>query len=59
MEKLLSLNDLADTLGVNRSTIYFWRDNGTPMPPAVQIGKRKKWRPADVQQWMDQQKVAA
>ena len=59
MEKLLSINDLAELLGAGRSTIYFWQANGTPLPPSVRIGKRQKWRQSDVENWLNNQRQAA
>ena len=49
---LLTANELAAMLGVNRSTIWTWHSSGKiPMP--IQIGGITRWRKDEIQQWLD------
>ena len=54
LPELLTVAELADYLGVPTSTIHYWRgrDEG---PPALMVGKRLKFRVADVAEWLTQQ----
>lgn len=54
MEQLLSTEELADYLGVTVATLYEWRTKGKG-PRAVRVGRNLKFRPADVDRWLDQQ----
>jgi excisionase family DNA binding protein len=47
-----SVDELATRLGVPKSTVYYWRRKGVG-PPAVRVGKYLRFRPADVEQWLD------
>jgi len=51
---LLSVTELATYLGVPDSTLYLWRSRGEG-PPAVKIGKRLRYRTADVVAWLESQ----
>lgn len=52
-EQLLwSVDDLAARLGVPKSTVYYWRRKGAG-PPAVRVGKYLRFRPADVDRWLE------
>lgn len=52
MNKLWSIQDLADYLGVPVQTVYQWRmkDYG---PRGVKVGKHVRFRPAEVERWLD------
>lgn len=52
-ERLWTVQDVADYLGVPVKTIYDWRtrDYG---PNGKRIGKYVRYRPADVMTWVDQ-----
>nr|WP_202416445.1 helix-turn-helix domain-containing protein [Pseudonocardia sp. SID8383] len=47
-----SIQDLADYLGVPVQTVYQWRkkDYG---PRGVKVGKHVRFRPAEVERWLD------
>ncbi len=50
MEKLLSVNQLADILGLKKVTIYEWaRDNKIPF---IKLGKRVLFQPCDVKEFI-------
>lgn len=52
LEPLLSINELADYLGVPVSTIYDWRTNGKG-PRAYRFGKRIMFGVTDIHAWME------
>lgn len=54
MEKLLTVGDLADALGVPVKTVYAWNSAGTG-PKAIKCGKYVRFRPRDVDAWLDRQ----
>lgn len=49
-EKWLSVEEIAEYLGVSKETIYRWLDRGTI--PAHRIGKLWKFKPSDVDEWV-------
>ena len=50
MEKLLSVNQLADILGLKKITIYEWvRINKIPF---IKLGKRVLFQPSDVEEFI-------
>lgn len=50
-EKLWSVQDLADFLGVPVATVYQWRTKRYG-PVGLRIGKHVRYRPADVERWL-------
>ncbi|MBE8518121.1 helix-turn-helix domain-containing protein [Amycolatopsis sp. H6(2020)] len=54
--KLLSIDDVADYLGVPKNTLYQWRTKGYG-PTGRRIGKYVRYRSEDVDAWVDQQGV--
>jgi excisionase family DNA binding protein len=50
--KLLTVTDLADYLGVPEQTIYQWRRKGYG-PVGHKMGKHVRFRPSDVDSWID------
>jgi excisionase family DNA binding protein len=58
MRKLWGPKDVAEYLGVPVQTIYQWRTRGYG-PPGIRIGKHVRFRPADVEAWVDTQIRAA
>lgn len=51
MEKLLSVEEVADYLGVPVNTLYQWRHKGTG-PIAFRVGRFLRYDPSDVRQWL-------
>ena len=51
-ERLWSIAEVANHLGVSKDTIYGWRKSGYG-PPASKVGKHLRWRPVDVTDWID------
>lgn len=52
MNRLWSVQDLADYLGVPLQTVYQWRKKGYG-PRGVKVGKHVRFRPAEVERWLD------
>ena len=50
-DRLWSVQDVSDYLGVSVETLYGWRSDGTG-PPGRRMGKRLRYRPADVREWV-------
>lgn len=55
-KKLLSIDDVADYLGVPKNTLYQWRSKGYG-PTGRRIGKYVRYRAEDVDAWIDQQEA--
>jgi predicted DNA-binding transcriptional regulator AlpA len=53
VEKLLSTKELAELLGVKLNTLHVWRKGGVG-PRSVNVGYRVKYRPSDVDAWLDE-----
>ena len=47
-----STRDVAQYLGVPESTVRYWRYKGTG-PRSRKIGRRRKYRPAEVEAWAE------
>jgi excisionase family DNA binding protein len=54
MSKLWGIKELADYLGIPEQTIYQWRAKGYG-PVGRRIGKYIRFRPEDVERWVDDQ----
>jgi excisionase family DNA binding protein len=50
-DKLWSVQELADFLGVPVTTVYQWRSKRYG-PVGLRIGKHVRYRPADVERWL-------
>lgn len=53
-DRLLTVKDLADYLGVPVATIYAWRYRGEG-PPGFRVGRHIRFRRADIEQWIERQ----
>jgi excisionase family DNA binding protein len=53
LDRLLSVQDLADYLGVPVATIYTWRHRGHG-PPGFRVGRHLRFRTSDVTKWINQ-----
>jgi len=49
-EKWLSVEEIADHLGISKETVYRWLEKGGI--PAHRIGKLWKFRPSEVDRWV-------
>ena len=55
LDPLLSIEDLAEYLGVPVATIYDWRVDGKG-PCGVRVGRHVKFTQSDVQAWIEAQR---
>lgn len=55
--KLMTIEDLSEHLGVPVNTLYKWRTKGYG-PAGRRVGKYVRYRPADVEAWVEAQGVA-
>jgi excisionase family DNA binding protein len=53
-DRLLSVQDLADYLGVPVTTLYQWRYRREG-PPGFRVGRHIRYRWQDVQDWIQRQ----
>jgi excisionase family DNA binding protein len=51
LDRLLTVEDLADYLDVPVATIYAWRYRRQG-PPGFRVGRHLRYRRADVEQWI-------
>ncbi len=51
LDRLLTVEELADYLGVPVATIYAWRYRGEG-PPGFRVGRHLRFRQSDVEQWI-------
>ena len=58
LEPLLSIDAVADYLGVSVPTIYDWRVSGKG-PRAIKVGRHLKFAVSDVQAWVAAQREPA
>lgn len=49
---LWTVQDVSEYLRVPVQTLYSWRTQGSG-PPARRVGKYLRYRPADVERWLD------
>ncbi|TCP47289.1 AlpA family transcriptional regulator [Tamaricihabitans halophyticus] len=56
-ERLWTINDLAEYLGIPRNTLYAWRAQGYG-PKGVRMGKYVRYSPEDVDLWLAQMKAS-
>lgn len=54
MERLLTLEEIAEVTRTPLSTLRHWRQQGGG-PPTFRLGRRVVAREADVQAWVDEQ----
>lgn len=55
MEQLLTPKTLAITLGLAEQTIYNRHSTGGDLPPAIKLGRLLRFRPSDVEAWLERQ----
>ncbi|HXH74061.1 MAG TPA: helix-turn-helix domain-containing protein [Bacteriovoracaceae bacterium] len=49
-EKWLSVEEIADHLGISKETVYRWLEKGKI--PAHRVGKLWKFRPSEIDEWV-------
>lgn len=54
---LMTIEDLSDYLGIPVNTLYKWRTKGYG-PAGRRVGKYVRYRPEDVDAWVEAQGVA-
>lgn len=52
LEKLWSVDDLAEYCGVTKRTVYDWNYKGTG-PRSIPVGNHVRYRPSDVVKWIN------
>lgn len=50
LEKWLSVEEIAEHLGISKETVYRWLEKGSI--PAHRIGKLWKFKPSEVDSWV-------
>ena len=58
LDPLLSINELAEYLGVPVKTIYEWRQTGRG-PVGIRMGRHLKFAVSDVRSWIENQRESA
>jgi len=53
-DRLWTVQEVSEYLGVPVGTLYQWRYRRIG-PRAARVGRHLRYRPADVQAWLDQQ----
>jgi excisionase family DNA binding protein len=53
-DRLLTVPEVCDLLGVSRNTVYGWRYQRVG-PPSIQIGRNLRYRRSDITRWLDGQ----
>jgi excisionase family DNA binding protein len=57
-ERLLTVAELAEVIGVPVKTVYRWRHRGEG-PPPIRVGRYLRFDPTDVNRWLDARKAAS
>ena len=55
MRPLLTVAEVGKMMQLSPASIYKRRSVGDPMPPAVRIGSALRWRPADIERFLQDQ----
>jgi excisionase family DNA binding protein len=51
MDRLLSVEEVAEALGLSRFTVYSW--SSKRRLPSIKVGSRLMFRASEVQRWID------
>ena len=51
-DRLWTVHEAADYLGISVATLYGWRSAGVGGPPGRRIGNKLRYRPQDVRDWV-------
>ena len=57
MERLMSVEELAEAVNVPVTTIYQWNHKGTG-PRPIHVGRYLRFDPSEVREWLEQRKRA-
>jgi excisionase family DNA binding protein len=58
-DRLLSLTEAADHLGLRPPTLYRWRaEGGSEYPSSFRVGNRVKYRLSELDAWLEAQEQA-
>lgn len=52
MEKLMSVEEVAEFLGIPVNTLYQWRHKGTG-PDAFRVGRHLRYDPGAIRDWLE------
>ena len=55
---LLCIRDVAKLLGVSERAVWGWAADGS-FPPAIKMGRLRRWRRVDIDTWLGRQADAA
>ena len=58
LARLLTVDELAELLGVPVKTVYRWRHRGEG-PEPIRVGRFLRFDPADVSRWLEKRKAAS
>jgi predicted DNA-binding transcriptional regulator AlpA len=53
VEQLLSAKALAEILGLAVQTLYNRHSTGGDLPPSIKLGQQIRFRPSDVEAWLE------
>ncbi|MFH7324791.1 helix-turn-helix transcriptional regulator [Aeromicrobium sp. JJY06] len=57
MDELLTTEEVAEIARTSPSTVHFWHTRGTG-PRSAKIGRRRLYRRADVEAWLEAARAA-
>ena len=57
LERLVTVKDLTETVGVSRQTIETMIKDGR-LPKPMQIGRNLRWHESEIMDWLENQKEA-
>ena len=52
LEKLWTVDQLAEFAGVSVTTLYYWRWEGKG-PKAIKVGRHLRYRESDIEKWLE------
>jgi len=58
MDRLLSISEVADALGVPEASLRYWRHVGTG-PTSIKVGRHVRYRQADIDAWLEANTTAS
>ena len=52
LEKLWTVDELSEFVGVSVATLYHWRSEGKG-PKAIKVGRYLRYAEGDIEEWLD------